>query len=177
MLYWVFWAAALYAALKFCHLLAGSAGGFRRVDVPLRTRVRAGEPWLLIGAFGCVALVVGTGLWWAHRFAEHGYASATGCYPKLAAARQLGPVAARFGSYRGTEIVEGLRRFAEIHGSNLGIDKAVVERRLADDTAAYARRYAALAATHDQAAIAAAVARMDECVLGKGAPRGEILRA
>lgn len=169
------WTFALYAMLKLCHLVLGPKRGPDREPIALRTRLRAGEPGLLAGTVAVAALLVLYTSWWSHTFLSGHYAYATGCYPRMAAARYLPGVPARLGSYGASEAVGNFRRSAEIHGGKLGLDEAAIDRGLDRSRAVLARRYSAIAAADDRAGIAAALDGVEQCFRGKGRPRGEIL--
>jgi hypothetical protein len=169
------WTFALYAALKLCHLVLGHSKEPSGAPIAYSTRVRAGEPALLIGTVAVVALLLLYTSWWSHRFHAGHYARASACYPKLAAARYLPQPPARFGTYEASVEVTELRGFAEEHGAALGLDPSDVDRTLETSRTAHVRRYSALARSHDRPLIAAAVAELDHCLRGDSAPRGEIL--
>jgi len=169
------WTFALYAVLKLCHLVLGPKTTPDREPIALQRRLRAGEPSLLAATVAVAAFVMLYTNWWSHRFLAGHYAFATGCYPKVAAARYLPGVPARLGSYQASETVGGFRRWAEVHGGQLGLDEHAIDRALDRSRAAYARRYAAIAAADDRQGIAAALDGVARCFRGEGKPRGEIL--
>ena len=168
------WTFALYGALKLCTLVLGGAKGWDGEPTPVSTRIRAGEPALLIGTVTVVAALMLFTSWWTHKFAAGHYARATSCYPRLAAAGYLPGAPARFRSYDAAEDVGQLRETAEEHGAALGIPQAEVDERLERSRRAYVARNRGLTAPDDRQAIAAAIADADNCLTGEGAPRGEI---
>lgn len=174
MLRTVAWTLVLYLAIKVCHILFRPAAGYGRTDVPLWTKLRAGEPMLLIGIFGLAALFTLYTTWFSRRFAEHWYAYSSGCYAKVAAAHAL-PNAGRFRTYDAAEQTRGDFNFAEIHGAKLGIPVAAIDRKLERDRLGYAAYYASIAARNDRRAIAASFADLDRCMKRIGAPRGDFI--
>jgi hypothetical protein len=169
------WTLALYGALKLCHLVLGRSTGWGGEPIDFSTRMRAGEPALLIGTVIVVAVLMLFASWWSHKFAAGHYAYAMSCYPKVAAAGFLPGAPSRFRSYEAAEGVRQLRGVAEEHGAALGIAQAEVDRTLEALRVAYVARNRRLAASNDRRAIAAAVANVDRCLRGEGAPRGDIL--
>jgi hypothetical protein len=168
------WTFVLYVALKLCHLMLGRKVAADGVEIPPATRLRAGEPALLIGTVTVAALLVAYTGWWSHKFHAHIYARALACYPAFAAAPLLPAAPARFRSYDAAERVRRLQRAAEEHGVALGVDEAAVDRLLKQAWLAHARRYAAVRASGDRAGIASAYAELDRCEYGGGV-RGEFL--
>jgi hypothetical protein len=170
----VVWTFALYGALKLCRLVLGGSKGWDGEPTPVSTRIRAGEPALLIGTVTIVAALMLFTHWWLHKFAARHYARATSCYPRLAAAGYLPDAPARFRSYDAAEDVGQLREDAEEHGAALGIARAEIDARLERSRRAYVARNRGLAPPDDRRTIAAALADADRCLTGEGRPRGDI---
>ncbi|MEA3004542.1 MAG: hypothetical protein QOH81_3330 [Sphingomonadales bacterium] len=169
------WTLFLYLALKVCHFLFGPLA--RRTDAPLWTKLRSGEPMLMIGVFGSSALLTIYGMWFSHTNAERWYAYSTGCYAKLAAAHQL-PLLMRaknFGAYDAAMITSNYFDSAEIHGLKLGIRLEVIKKKLNYDGLSYSGYYGRITAKNDRRAIAASFADLHRCLKHVGAPRGEFL--
>jgi hypothetical protein len=130
---------------------------------------------LSIGIFGFAAMIAIYTTWWGQRFAEGQYTYSTDCYARMAASHHLPGRPVRFGSYNAAQAATGHLRFAEIHGSQLGISKEVIERKLDQARIGYSEYYGGLAAKGSRQGIAASVADLDRCLKGEGAPRGELL--
>jgi hypothetical protein len=171
----IVWALCLYAGIKFGHLIASAGLGFGRSETSWSKRLRGGEPWLMIGTL-VLALLVGSYVsWWTHRFAEGQYTYASDCYGRMAAAHLLPGRPARFDRYDAARAAAGHVRFAEIHGAQLGIPAAAVDKKLDEGRLAYSRHFARLASENARSGIAASFRSLDRCLNGDGSPRGEIL--
>jgi hypothetical protein len=168
------WTAFLYVAIKFCHVVLGGSKGYGGTEIPLRTKLRAGEPWLLIGTIAFCALIVGFTSWWGHRFAQRYYADSSDCYAKMMSARALPSRPARFGSYSAQNSVTWYYRFARFYGLKLGIPAETIEAKLEQARIAYTVRYSALGPKDGQA-VKAALDALDQCLNGDGPPHGELL--
>jgi hypothetical protein len=131
---------------------------------------------LIISVVTCALLILTFTTWWTHRFADAHYKYATNCYAKMAAAHQLPGIPAKFGSFEATEVSRHYYKFAEEHGSQLGMARDAVHRKLTHDIGVDAAYYARLAATGDRRAIAASFNDLDRCLNGDGSPRGELVR-
>ncbi len=169
------WTFGLYGGIKFAHLVTGAGLGFGRSDATWSTRLRAGEPMLLIGTLAVFALLAVYVTWWTNRFLEGHYTYASDCYSKMAASHLLPGRPARFGSYDASETVGGYVRSAEIHGAQLGMRVDVIDRKLDQGRLAYSSYYAKLASRNDRRKIAATFNGLDRCLDGDGSPKGELL--
>ena len=170
------WVLILYVVLKVCHLVFGPRAIARGAGTPISTRLRAGEPMLALGVFGCSAALILYSSWWTHRFAGAWYSYSSDCYAKVAAAHRLPPRPSRLSGFRAFEAAEGSLRFAEKHGAQLGIPVSAIDSKLKRDTIALEHHYEEISAANDRQAVAAAFAGLDRCMRGAGSPRGEILR-
>ena len=169
------WTACLYAGLKFGALITGAGLRFGREQATWAERLRSGEPKLLVGTLGlCALLLVYTG-WWTDRFLRGHHAYATDCYSKLAESHLLPGRPPRFGSYGASESARGYARSARIHGAQLGLDSAVIDRKLVEGRAAYSSYFAGLARRNERGKIAASFQALDRCLKSDGNPRGELL--
>jgi hypothetical protein len=169
------WTFALYAGMKFAQLVTGAGLGFSREEVGWSTRLRAGEPRLLIATLGVFALLATYVTWWNHRFLEGHYAYATDCYSRMAASHLLPGRPAKFGSYEASKAARGHVAFAEIHGVQLGMRIADIDRKLDEGRLAYSGYFERLAHDKAQREIAASFSSLDRCLNGDGSPRGELL--
>ena len=163
----------LYLVLKLCRLLVRPAGD-RDTHATWRTVIRAGEPMLSIGIFGFAAMIALYASWWAHQFNEGQYSYSTDCYARMAASHHLPDRPVRFGSYNAAQAVGWHFRFAEIHGSKLGLRQEVIDRKLNQARIAYSEYYAGLVARGSRQKTAA-LDDLDRCLTEEGAPRGELL--
>jgi hypothetical protein len=175
MLKLIAWTFALYAGMKFAQLLTGAGEGFDRAEVSWSTRLRAGEPRLLIATLSLFALLACYITWWNHRFLEGQYAYATDCYSKMAASHLLPGRPAKFGSYEASQVARGHVAFAEIHGAQLGMRVEDVDRKLDEGRLAYSGYFTRLAHNKARPEIAASLGGLDRCLNGDGSPRGELL--
>jgi len=169
------WMFALYAGIKFAHLVTGAGRGFGRDEATWSTRLRAGEPMLLIGTLTLFALLAVYVTWWSHRFLEGHYTYATDCYSKMAASHLLPGRPARFGSYEASMVAKGHVAFAESHGAQLGMRIEDIDRKLDEGRIAWSARFGRLANEKAQRKIEASFADLDRCLNGDGSPRGELL--
>src|SRR4051794_30103273 len=97
------WVLILYVALKICHLAFGPRPTSRGAGTSISTRLRAGEPMLAIGVFGCSAALILYSSWWTHRFAEEWYSYSSDCYAKVAAAHRLPARPSKLNGFRAFE--------------------------------------------------------------------------
>jgi hypothetical protein len=151
------------------------AVGDRDTEATWRTRIRAGEPTLLIGTFGLSLLLTLYTTWWTHRFKEGHYTYAMDCYAKMAASHHLPARPERFGSFKAAEAASGFVWSAELHGGQLGMRKDVIDKKLDQARIAYSNYYTSLAAKNSRERIAASFKDLDRCLKGEGTPRGELL--
>ncbi|MEO7177889.1 MAG: hypothetical protein ABIW83_03515 [Allosphingosinicella sp.] len=165
----------LYAGMKFAHLVAGAGLGFGRAEATWSTRIRAGEPMLLIGTLTVFALLAIYVTWWTNRFLEGHYSYARDCYSRMAASHLLPGRPDRFGSYRAAEKSRHYVWSAEEHGGQLGMRRDAIDRRLDQGRTAYANYFTRLANQNARQEIAASFGGLDRCLNGDGSPRGEIL--
>ena len=169
------WTACLYAGLKFGRLITGAGLGFGHSEASWPDRLRSGEPKLLIGTLGVCALLLVYTNWWTGRFLQGHYAYSTDCYSRMAASHLLPGRPSRFGSYDAAESARGYVRSAHIHGGQLGMGAAEVDRKLVERASAYSAYFAGLARRNDRAGIAASFQGLDRCLQGEGNPKGELL--
>lgn len=169
------YAIFVYLVLKLCRLMVSPATGDRDTEAAWRTVVRAGEPMLFIGIFGFAAMIAIYTTWWGNRFKEGWYAYSTDCYARMAASHHLPGRPARFGSYNAAQAVTGHFRSAEIHGTQLGLRKEVIDRELDRARIAYSRHYSGLAEKNSRQGIAVSFEDLDRCLKSEGSPRGELL--
>ncbi|MEA3009765.1 MAG: hypothetical protein QOJ91_1457 [Sphingomonadales bacterium] len=165
----------LYVGIKFAHLITGAGLGFRRVEATWLTRIRAGEPMLLIGTLTLFALLSVYVTWWTNRFLEAHYSYDSDCYSRMAASHLLPGRPARFGSYGAAERSRWYADSAERHGVELGMRVDEIDGKLAEGRTAYSEDFARLARSRDQRKIAASFESLDRCMKGDGNPRGELL--
>jgi hypothetical protein len=170
------WTFGLYLAIKFCHLIASPSSGYGETESTIATKIRAGEPMLLIGTLAVSATIIVFTTWWSHRFAENQYRHASDCYAKMSAAARLPNMPASLGGFQAVEAVRGYRKSAVIHGGQLGIRRDVIDKKLEQARDAYSKLYADLAAKNARPAIVASLVDLDRCLRGEWEPHGEILR-
>ena len=169
------WIFGLYGGIKFAHLITGAGLGFGRAEATLPTRLRAGEPALLIGTLVLFALLAVYVTWWNNRFLEGHYAYAADCYSKMAASHLLPGRPEKFGSYEASKVARGYVAFAEIHGAQLGMPVEANDRKLHEGRMAYSGHFTRLANEKAHQNIAASFGDLDRCLNGDGSPRGELL--
>jgi hypothetical protein len=175
MLWVIAWGLCLYAGIKFGHLIVGTGFGFGRGEATLSSRLRAGEPMLLIGTLSITALVAIYTTWWKHRFLEGHYTYAMDCYSKMAASHLLPGRPERFGSFDAADAATDYVWSAEMHGAQLGMRVDDIDRKLIQGRLAYSGYFARLASENARGKIAASFAGLDRCLNHEGAPKGEFL--
>jgi hypothetical protein len=139
----LFWLGLIYGTIKIVSVVLAANPGFRRTEVRLRDRLRAGEPWLLVVAAAiAVPAAYGTD-WYAHRHFTDMFTDASTCYARIMALDSAPEFIRGVDGYRVYERVSEYRNVSLDAAAQLGVSREQAIATLASKVASLTKRYAA----------------------------------
>ncbi len=160
----LFWLALVYATIKLVSMVLARGPGFRRTEVRLRDRVRAGEPWLIVvAAITAVPAAYATD-WYAHRHFTEMFIEASTCYARIMALRPEPGSGERVDGFVIYERVSEYRNVSLDAAAQLGISREQAIATLASKVAPLTKRYGARKGRHSRTVLQDEVAATKRCL-------------
>jgi hypothetical protein len=162
------WFAFGYAALKLVSVARARAPGFRRTMISFPDRLRAGEPALILTAFGVFVPLVLLISWNARRTMTRQFDASTLCYGRIMALRHLPAMLRAADDYTVSRRVYERQSLAYVAGGELGIGAAEVKARLERGEVWAGTRYAGYRTGRSRQGMIEETALALRCLRGTG---------
>jgi hypothetical protein len=138
------WLLFTYGVFKLAAMARAGNRGFRRTDVPLRDRLRAGEPFLFLAALLISVPLALLASAYAERSVTGLYENSTACYGQIMALRDVPAFKDHVDSFTVYERVQASQEMAFATARDLKMKPDDVSKALAGKVSVYSARYAAL---------------------------------